>query len=109
MHVLTAHRRPGNVRELQNFIERSVILTPRSTLRPPLEKLRQAVRIASPEQRVTLEPAERDHICRTPNQTKGVDAGPNGAAARLGTKRSALYFRIRKPGISRANKNFHSM
>jgi formate hydrogenlyase transcriptional activator len=105
MDVLTAHPWPGNIRELQNFIERSVILTHGSTLRPPLGGLRQAVSVGSPQQPITLEEAERDHICRTLKQTNGIVAGPNGAAARLGTKRSTLYFRMQKLGISRTNKN----
>jgi formate hydrogenlyase transcriptional activator len=109
MARLTAHPWPGNIRELQNFIERSVILAPGSTLRPPLETLRQAVHVGSPEQPFTLEEAERDHICRTLRETNGIVAGPNGAAARLGTKRSTLYFRMQKLGISPTNKNSRSI
>jgi formate hydrogenlyase transcriptional activator len=90
---------PGNIRELQNFIERSVILTSGPTLRAPLEDLRQPVRVSS-RSPVTLKDAERDHICRTLEETKGVVAGPRGAANRLGIKRSTLYFRMRKLGIS---------
>jgi formate hydrogenlyase transcriptional activator len=52
---------------------------------------------------ITLEDAERDHIRKTLEQTKWVVAGPHGAAARLGVKRSTLYFRMRKLGISRSN------
>jgi transcriptional regulator with GAF, ATPase, and Fis domain len=52
---------------------------------------------------VTLEEAERDHILKTLEHTKWVVAGPNGAAARLGVKRSTLYFRMQKLGISRSN------
>jgi transcriptional regulator with GAF, ATPase, and Fis domain len=52
---------------------------------------------------VTLEEAERDHIRKTLEYTKWVVAGPNGAAARLGMKRSTLYFRMQKLGISRSN------
>jgi len=54
---------------------------------------------------VTLEEAERDHIRKTLELTRWVVAGPNGAAARLGIKRSTLYFRMQKLGISRANKD----
>ena len=52
---------------------------------------------------ITLEEAERDHIRKTLEYTKWVVAGPNGAAARLGMKRSTLYFRMQKLGISRSN------
>ncbi len=53
---------------------------------------------------ITLEEAERDHIRKTLEYTKWVVAGPNGAAARLGMKRSTLYFRMQKLGISRSNQ-----
>ena len=104
MNALSAHSWPGNIRELQNFIERSVILTTGKILCPPLEGLRQAPENGSPGA-ITLEEAERDHICKTLKQTKGVVAGPHGAAARLGMKRSSLYFRMQKLGISRCRKN----
>jgi formate hydrogenlyase transcriptional activator len=89
---------------LQNFIERSVILSSGNVLRPPLSSLKSA---ASPESQaaVTLEEAERDHIRKTLEQTRWVVAGPNGAAARLGIKRSTLYFRMQKLGISRSNRD----
>jgi formate hydrogenlyase transcriptional activator len=85
---------------LQNFIERSVILSSRTVLRPPLSSLKAAATTECQEV-VTLEEAERDHICRTLEHTRWVVAGPNGAAARLGIKRSTLYFRMQKLGISR--------
>src|ERR1700691_4364315 len=106
MTVLSEHPWPGNIRELQNFIERSVILTPGKTLRPPLGGLRQASENESLAA-VTLEDAERDHICKTLKKTNGVVAGSHGAAARLGMKRSTLYFHMQKLGISRS-KNFRS-
>jgi formate hydrogenlyase transcriptional activator len=101
MDELTSHQWPGNIRELQNFIERSVILTSGSVLRPPLASLRAAVETDSLEA-ITLEQAERDHIRKILEQTRWVVAGPNGAAARLGIKRSTLYFRMQKLGISRS-------
>jgi formate hydrogenlyase transcriptional activator len=104
MDALSAHSWPGNVRELQNFIERSVILTTGKTLRPRLEGLRQAAEHSAPEA-ITLEEAERDHICKTLKQTNGVVAGPHGAAARLGMRRSTLYFHMQRLGISRSRKN----
>jgi formate hydrogenlyase transcriptional activator len=100
MKVLTARQWPGNIRELQNFIERSIILTTGNELSFPLQKAKQ-VPSASQQLPVTLEDAERLHICRTLKQTNGVIGGPNGAAARLAVKRSTLYFRMQKLGIPR--------
>jgi formate hydrogenlyase transcriptional activator len=104
MSELTSYEWPGNIRELQNFIERSVILSSGNVLCPPLASLRAASETESLEA-VTLEDAERDHIRKILEQTRWVVAGPNGAAARLGIKRSTLYFRMQKLGISRANRD----
>jgi formate hydrogenlyase transcriptional activator len=106
MSALTSYEWPGNIRELQNFIERSVILSAGAVLRPPLAELKRCIEVESMEA-VTLEEAERDHIRKTLEQTRWVVAGPHGAAARLGIKRSTLYFRMQKLGISRANKDPH--
>jgi formate hydrogenlyase transcriptional activator len=106
MSQLTSYAWPGNIRELQNFIERSVILSSGNVLRPPLASLEAAATTA--EEAVTLEEAERDHIRKILEQTRWVVSGPKGAAARLGIKRSTLYFRMQKLGISRANKNLAS-
>jgi formate hydrogenlyase transcriptional activator len=103
MSALTSYQWPGNIRELQNFIERSVILSSGNILCPPLASLRAAAETASLEA-VTLEDAERDHIRKILEQTRWVVAGPKGAAARLGIKRSTLYFRMQKLGISRTSK-----
>ena len=104
MSALTSYQWPGNIRELQNFIERSVILTSGNVLHPPLASLKSAAEAES-FGAITLEDAERDHIRKTLEQTRWVVAGPNGAAARLGIKRSTLYFRMQKLGISRTNKD----
>jgi formate hydrogenlyase transcriptional activator len=103
MSALTSHQWPGNIRELQNFIERSVIVTSGSILQPPLASLQSSAGAESLGA-VTLEDAERDHIRKTLEQTRWVVAGPNGAAARLGIKRSTLYFRMQRLGISRTNR-----
>jgi formate hydrogenlyase transcriptional activator len=100
MGALAGHSWPGNIRELQNFIERSVILTEGNILSPPLEGLRQAAGLESGEP-ITMEEAERVHIRKTLEETNWVIAGPRGAAVRLGMKRSTVYFRMRKLGISR--------
>ena len=104
MSALTSYEWPGNIRELQNFIERSVIVSAGPVLRPPLAELKRCPEVLSMGA-ITLEEAERDHIRKTLEQTRWVVAGPNGAAARLGIKRSTLYFRMQKLGISRANKD----
>jgi formate hydrogenlyase transcriptional activator len=104
MSALSSYQWPGNIRELQNFIERSVILTSGNVLHAPLAALKSAAVTESPGA-VTMEDAERDHIRRTLEQTRWVVSGPNGAAARLGIKRSTLYFRMQKLGISRTNKD----
>ena len=104
MDVLRGHSWPGNIRELQNFIERSVILTTGKILCPRLEGLRQGAESGSPEA-ITLEEAQRDHIRKTLKQTNGVVAGPHGAAARLGMRRSTLYFQMQRLGISRSRRS----
>ena len=104
MSALSSYHWPGNIRELQNFIERSVILSSGGVLRSPLASLKAAAETESVEA-VTLEQAEREHIRKILEQTRWVVAGPNGAAARLGMKRSTLYFRMQKLGISRTKKD----
>jgi formate hydrogenlyase transcriptional activator len=105
MSALVSYQWPGNIRELQNFIERSVIVSSGNVLHPPLASLQSTVEAESLAP-ITLEDAERDHIRKTLEQTRWVVSGPNGAAARLGVKRSTLYFRMQKLGISRAKKDF---
>jgi formate hydrogenlyase transcriptional activator len=105
MAALSSYQWPGNIRELQNFIERSVILSSENVLDAPLASLKSATAVESLGP-ITLEDAERDHIRKTLEQTRWVVAGPNGAAARLGIKRSTLYFRMQKLGISRNKKDF---
>ncbi len=104
MEALVSHSWPGNIRELQNFVERSVILSPGNVLRPPLVNLKKAAETGSPEA-ITLEEAERNHIRKILEHTRWVVAGPSGAAARLGIKRSKLYFRMQKLGISRTQRD----
>ena len=104
MSKLIAYQWPGNIRELQNFIERSVIVTSGDVLQPPLTSLNSAT-AAESTGAITMEDAERDHILKTLEHTRWVVSGPNGAAARLGIKRSTLYFRMQKLGISRTSRN----
>jgi formate hydrogenlyase transcriptional activator len=104
MAELASYAWPGNIRELQNFIERSVILTSGNVLESPLASLRNTAEAESVGP-TTMEDAEREHIRKILEQTRWVVAGPNGAAARLGIKRSTLYFRMQKLGISRSGKD----
>jgi formate hydrogenlyase transcriptional activator len=102
MDALMRYDWPGNIRELQNLIERAVILSSGDTLVVPLGAL--AARSASApalDPVDTLEQADRRHILAALERSNWIIAGPNGAAARLGIKRSTLQFRMRKLGISR--------
>jgi formate hydrogenlyase transcriptional activator len=100
MVTLTHYPWPGNVRELQNVIERAVILSPGTVLHPPLAELKRPV-ASAPARVGTLEAAEREHILQALQEAKWLIGGPKGAAARLGLKRSTLYAKMAKLGISR--------
>jgi PAS domain S-box-containing protein len=91
---------PGNVRELENFIERAIILSDSSVLAAPLGELTTSEknRISTP---VTLEDAERRHILQALREAGGMIGGPQGAAARLGIKRTTLNGIMKRLGISR--------
>jgi formate hydrogenlyase transcriptional activator len=99
MEVITNYSWPGNVRELQNFIERAVIVSPGSALRPPLAELKQAGVRSHNRELSTLEEVEREYVLRAIRESNWVIGGPNGAAARLGVKRTTLAYRIRKLNI----------
>jgi len=97
VHKLQRWSWPGNVRELENLIERSVILTTNSVLAVALpEKMTGAIDAAT----VVSDFEEQERIVRTLQETKGRISGPNGAALRLGVKRSTLLDRMRKFGIN---------
>jgi formate hydrogenlyase transcriptional activator len=111
MKALCRYHWPGNIRELQNVIERAVIVSEGSVLRVPVGDLRSRTEPASVEAangtpepkniRSVLEEAERKQIIDVLQETNWVVAGPNGAAVRLGMKRSTLQFHIQKLAISR--------
>jgi formate hydrogenlyase transcriptional activator len=106
LDALVSYLWPGNIRELQNVIERAVILSPGPALQVPLGDLQSTVTQA-PEPTtaaVTLAEAEREHILGALRETGWVVAGQKGAATRLGMKRSTLQEKMRKLGISRPAK-----
>jgi transcriptional regulator with GAF, ATPase, and Fis domain len=96
--VLKAHDWPGNIRELQNCIERAVLYSPGSVLRLPLD-LKPTVRQSSESVSGTLADADREHILETLNQTNWLIGGQDGAANRLGLPRTTLIYKMRKLGI----------
>jgi len=102
MDALTGYSWPGNIRELQNLIERAVIRSAGERLDVPVSQIDEG--IGAPKTRIpqgTLEEAERAHILATLKDTRWVISGPRGAATRLGINRSTLQFRMRKLGIER--------
>jgi formate hydrogenlyase transcriptional activator len=116
MDALVNYAWPGNIRELENLIERAVLLSPGKELRVPISELKPSALSAngnvsadlalfapSPSSVTitTLQEAERQHILRALRQTEWRIAGPKGAAAILGIKRTTLQARMRKLGIRR--------
>ncbi len=110
MEALKNYAWPGNIRELQNFIERAVILSPGNTLNVPLEELEPPAFIHADlgaqagTKTATLLEIERGHILKALTQTRWLVGGPNGAAALLGLNRTTLVSRMQKLGISRRPK-----
>jgi formate hydrogenlyase transcriptional activator len=98
VEVLKAHEWPGNIRELQNFIERAVLFSPGSVLRLPLD-LKRKVKQNSESASGTLADADREHILETLKQTNWMIGGQDGAASRLGLPRTTLIYKMRKLGI----------
>jgi formate hydrogenlyase transcriptional activator len=106
MAMLSSYHWPGNIRELQNLIERAVILTRGPVLEIPLAELRQPAKAALDRSEnlgrtESLEDVERRHILRVLRETNWVIGGPTGAAAKLGLNRTTLNNRLRKLGITR--------
>ena len=102
MDALVRYRWPGNVRELQNFVERAVILSPRSVLRAPTSELEPFNSHRESNVPMSgLAEVERDHILHALEASNWVIGGRNGAAERLGMKRTSLVYRMKKLRISR--------
>jgi formate hydrogenlyase transcriptional activator len=105
MNTLVRYHWPGNIRELQNVVERAVILSTGTTLRAPLDHLAtsapppEQAAAASETMKAHLESEERRRILEALEASRWIVAGPNGAAARLGLKRSTLQSRMQKLGI----------
>jgi formate hydrogenlyase transcriptional activator len=98
MEALVSFPWLGNIRELQNFIERAVILTQGDVLHlPAFPSI-----AAAPNEPITLEEAERDHILAALRESNWVVGGAHGAAVRLGVKRTTLISKMRKRGLSKA-------
>jgi formate hydrogenlyase transcriptional activator len=99
MEALTRYHWPGNIRELANFIERAVILSPGAALHAPVRELKRASSGGAPV--VTLAAAEREAIERALRESGGKVGGADGAAARLGMKRTTLQAKMRKLGVAK--------
>src|SRR5215831_15798383 len=102
MDALVRYRWPGNVRELQNFIERAVILSPHLVLRAPISELEPFNSHSESSVPISvLAQVERDHILQALSESDWVIGGRNGAAERLGMKRTSLVYRMKKLRIRR--------
>ena len=99
MECLKLHDWPGNIRELQNFIERAVVLSPGPVLRPTLTELRHMTKQPTAAAAQTLAEASRDHILEVLEQSRWMIGGRDGAAERLGLPRTTLIYKMRKLGI----------
>lgn len=100
--ALVQYTWPGNIRELENVIERAVILCSGTSLEIPMRDLNSRITAGQDSAAQTLEEVERNHILATLKQTGWVIGGPRGAATRLGLNRSTLHFRMKKLGIFRS-------
>jgi formate hydrogenlyase transcriptional activator len=101
MEALSRYLWPGNIRELQNLMERSVLLSTGTSLRVPLAEISSDTGRGEASGGNALEKAEREQIVRALRESNWVVGGPHGAAARLGLKRTSLAYKMQKLGISR--------
>jgi formate hydrogenlyase transcriptional activator len=98
MDAMIAYQWPGNIRQLQNFVEHGVIVSPGPLFDPPLSQLR-IQKASAPKNGKTLDDATRDHVLQTLEETRWVVGGRHGAAARLGIARTTLIAKMRRLGI----------
>jgi formate hydrogenlyase transcriptional activator len=101
LEALSRYMWPGNIRELENLVERSVILTQGTDLQVPISELQMEGHPVPLSPTATLEETEREQILRVLADTRWVIGGPAGAAARLGVKRTTLQSKMQKLGITR--------
>jgi formate hydrogenlyase transcriptional activator len=101
MQALCRHNWPGNIRELQNLMERAVLLSPGPTLRVPLTDISNVVDISVASDGSALEQVERELIVKALRESNWVVGGTRGAAARLRLNRTGLAYKMKKFGISR--------
>jgi formate hydrogenlyase transcriptional activator len=99
MEAMLAYNWPGNIRELQNFMERGVILSVGPVFQPPFTPLQRETAVVAAAGRKTLEDAMREHILQALDQTKWVLGGRQGTAAYLGVARTTLIAKMRRLGI----------
>ncbi len=102
MEILRQHDWPGNIRELQNVVERAVVMSPGPELHLPSQELKPMVKHKTASVLRTLVEVERDHILQVLREAGGVIGGREGAAARLGVARTTLIYRMQKLGITQS-------
>jgi len=101
MDALSRYAWPGNIRELQNLMERAVLLSTGPSLRVPLAELLADSALKAASGSNALEQVEREQIVRALGESGWVVGGAGGAAIRLGLKRTSLAYKMQKLGISR--------
>jgi formate hydrogenlyase transcriptional activator len=104
MDALSHYAWPGNIRELQNLMERAVLLSPGTSLRVPVAEILNDSGLNKSDGGNALEQAEREQIVRALRESNWVVGGARGAAARLGIKRTSLAYKMQKLGISRPRR-----
>jgi formate hydrogenlyase transcriptional activator len=101
MDALSRYAWPGNIRELQNLMERAALLSTGPSLRVPLAEILADTGLSEASRGNALEQTEREHVVRALRESNWVVGGARGAAARLGLKRTSLAYKMQKLGISR--------
>jgi formate hydrogenlyase transcriptional activator len=104
MDALCRYAWPGNIRELQNLMERAVLLSSGPSLRVPLTDILLSLDLNAAPGTNILDQTEREQILRALRKSNWVVGGPNGAAAALGLKRTSLVYKMQRLGISRSSE-----